>query len=162
RSNFDGSELEVVIDAGLEHPYGIALDVENDRMYVLDNDADDVFSARLDGSELAPLGVPGMIAPIEVTLDVESGTLYWCDIGPPPVIRSARIDGSEVRDVLTQSVLPSLEVPLGITFDPVTERLYFVDGGTLEALLSIRVDGSDVRTLVSGLDQPVGIEVMHE
>jgi DNA-binding beta-propeller fold protein YncE len=162
RANLDGSDVEVVLEAGLLHPYGIALDVDGDRLYVIDNDADDVFTARLDGSEFAPLGIPGMVAPIEIALDAATGTLYWCDIGPPPVIRAARIDGTEVRDVLTPSTFLGLEIPLGITFDTVTQRLYYVEGGTLAALLSVNVDGSDVQTLVDGLDEPVGIEVAHE
>ena len=109
-----------------------------------------------------PLGIPGMVAPIEVTLDVDTGTLYWCDIGPPAVIRAARIDGSEVRDVLTPGTFTSLEIPLGITFDPFSQRLYFVEGGELAALVSVNGDGSDVLVLVDGLEDPVGIEVSRE
>lgn len=159
RANLDGSELTPLIEDTLPHPYGVALHLAAGHLYIVDNEADGLFRANLDGSELTDLAVGGMIAPIEVAVDAVNGKVYWTDIGPPPVIRRASLDGSAVEDVVTPETFAALALPLGLELDVAGNAAFFVDGGTAGSIRRVALDSLSVQTVLSDLTEPVGITI---
>src|SRR6185503_16680148 len=49
RANLDGTGLEPLITTGIQHPFGLALDLGAGKIFFVDDDLDAVFSASLDG-----------------------------------------------------------------------------------------------------------------
>lgn len=158
RVNFDGSELTPLITTGIEHPYGIALDLDAGRMYLVDNGVNAVFRANLDGSALTNLNVPDVDLPIQISLDLDGGKLYWSEIGDVKRIRRANLDGSEPEVIVSASTFSNFSQPLGLKVDVVAHALYFVDG---DSIRRSNLDGSGVVTVLSDLDGPVGLALFY-
>jgi sugar lactone lactonase YvrE len=79
--------------------------------------------------------------------------MYWAEPSTTPRIRSARLDGTDVQDLLTNAV----ERPNGVVIEG--GQMYWVDtGGVLTSRIQrARLDGSGIENLVSGpnLSPPV-------
>jgi len=121
-----------------------------------------VFRSSLDGKQVERLPITGLVAPIEIALDTQGGKLYWSDLGPPPKVRRANLDGTGVEDVITQARLPGFSTPLGVAIDVPARQLFFVDGGTgtADAIRRAELDGSSVRPVVfEGLSEPRGLAI---
>jgi DNA-binding beta-propeller fold protein YncE len=162
RANLDGSVREPIITAGIMHPYGLVLDRAGGRLYFVDNEADVIFRASLDGKVVERMAVAGLMAPIEIALDSQGGKLYWSDLGPPPRIRRANLDGTGVEDVITQARSPGFSTPLGIAVDVLARKLYYVDGGgsSQDGIRQSELDGAGIRTIVeAGLSAPRGLAI---
>jgi hypothetical protein len=127
-------------------------------MYFVDNGIDGVFRADLSGSNLTNLGVEDLVAPIQITLDKDGGKIYWTDIGPPPVVRRANLDGSDAETILSTANYAALSLPLGIKIDVSGHHLYFVDDLAIRRSM---LDGSEVETLLSNRGDPVGLALLY-
>ena len=66
---------------GLRGPFGIALDVDNGRIYWTDRSADKIQRSNLDGSNVEDLVITGLSDPVGIALDVSNGKMYWGDDG---------------------------------------------------------------------------------
>lgn len=158
RVNLDGSELEPLLTTGLEHPYGIALDLDAGHVYLVDNGVNAVFRANLDGSSLTNLNVPEVDLPIQISLDPSARKLYWSEIGDVKRIRRANLDGSEAENVVTRATFSAFSQPLGLKVDVSARALYFVDGSSIRRS---NLDGSGVVSVLTGLDGPVGLALVY-
>ncbi len=106
RSNLDGSAAEIVLAVGDNRPQGIALDLDERKMYWAESGSSGfIRRANLDGSD-AETVVSGLQAPHGVVVDRDAGYLYWADWSARKIQR-ARLSGSEVVDLVhTGDVLP--------------------------------------------------------
>jgi len=83
-----------------------------------------------------------------------SSTLFYTDYGYPPKIGSAWLDGSNMKDILTEELI----FPTGIAADYLNQRLYFVDTKR-HTVETIRYDGSD-RQIVKLFDGKSDCEII--
>ena len=149
RANFDGSDIELVIDTRTiggqslpgpaTTPRDIALDLTSDppKMYWVDAgranvDNGKIQRANLDGSSPEALVTSGLVNPQGIALDVAGGNIYWTDSGtggPNPLqedkIQRANLDGSNVETLLTFQNF--LRVPRGIALDVAAGKMYWTD-----------------------------------
>jgi uncharacterized Ntn-hydrolase superfamily protein len=165
RANLDGSGKETIVSAGILHPYGLAVDRAGGRIFFVDNGTgiQAVLRAELDGSALTKLGITGVVDPIEIALDPQGGKVYWTEIGPPPRVRRANLDGTNAEDVITQARISTISTPLGVAIDVLARKLYWVDGGngTVDKIYRAELDGSDARPVVPGLSAPRGLTLAY-
>ena len=124
RANLDGSDVEDII-TGLLGPNGIALDLDGSKIYWADEFSGKIQCANLDGSNLKtlfvrygkligtainiPLSILGVKiyyanSPIGIALDISGGKIYWT-IPHKYKVQRANLDGSNVEDVVTDSIL---------------------------------------------------------
>ena len=124
RANLDGSDVEDTI-TDLLGPNGIALDLEKNKIYWADEFSGKIQCANLDGSNLKTLfvrygrligtamSIPFDIlnlkiyyadSPIGIALDISGGKIYWT-IPHKYKVQRANLDGSNVEDVVTDSIL---------------------------------------------------------
>ena len=75
RANLDGSEIETIVEVGLGSPYGIALDLNHERIYWADRNADRIQRANLDGSNVEDVVVE-LGGVVGIALDVTGGKVY--------------------------------------------------------------------------------------
>ncbi len=157
RANLDGSNIEDLVTQGLEFPRGIALDVEDGKMYWTDTDTNKIQRANLDGSDVQDLVTQGLEFPRGIALDVAGGKMYWTDADTDKIQR-ANLDGSDVQDLVTQG----LRSPSGIALDVAGGKMYWTDADT-DKIQRANLDGSDVQDLVTqGLEFPSGIALNVE
>lgn len=160
RARLDGSDLQEVISGELINPYGVVLDLAQDKLYVIDNGNDTLLQSNLDGTELQAVEVDTGPAPIELALDPVGGKLYWSELDTPAIIR-ADLDGSNREVLITPDSSPALTTPLGIVVDHIGRQLYFVDGGSegTDTIKVAELDGSNVRPLVDAPGAPRGLDL---
>lgn len=124
RANLDGSDVEDII-TDLLGPNGIALDLDGNKIYWADEFSGKIQCANLDGSNLKTLfvrygrligtamSIPFDIlnlkiyyadSPIGIALDISGGKIYWT-IPHKYKVQRANLDGSNVEDVVTDSIL---------------------------------------------------------
>ena len=150
RANLDGSQVETLVSAGLEHPFRIALDVAAGKMYWTDWSTARIQRANLDGSQVETLVSTGLGSPIGIALDVAAGKMYWADIASARIQR-ANLDGSQV-----ETLVDGLDSPDGIALDVAAGKMYWTTFASAR-IQRANLDGSQVETLVDGLDSPDGI-----
>ncbi len=123
RANLDGSDVEDII-TGLLGPNGITLDSGRNKIYWADEYSGKIQCANLDGSNFktlfvrygklgTALSIPLDIlnlkiyyanSPIGIALDISGGKIYWT-IPHKHKVQRANLDGSNVEDVVTDSIL---------------------------------------------------------
>ncbi len=124
RANLDGSDVEDII-TDLLGPNGIALDSDGNKVYWADEFSGKIQCANLDGSNFKTLfvrygrligtaiSIPFDIlnlkiyyadSPIRIALDISGGKIYWT-IPDKYKVQRANLDGSNVEDVVTDSIL---------------------------------------------------------
>ena len=151
RANLDGSEVEVLL-SGIERPFGIALDLTNEKMYFTENKWTDpqvhqITRANLDGSGTEVL-VTGYV-PFGVALDVAGGKIYWTDQSGD-IYRANLADGSGVESLVSTSG------PYGIALDLDGGKIYWTDTDP-DRIARANLDGSGVEELVTGLNRDTQI-----
>ena len=90
-------------------PFGIALDVNSDKMYWTNSDK--IQRSNLDGTNVEDLVTTGLRDPVGIALDVGTKKMYWSDSEAGKVQRS-NLDGTNVEDLVT-----GLRGPFGIALD---------------------------------------------
>ncbi len=106
RADLDGSNVEVLVNSGLVSPVDIELDLQNGKMYWVDDLLGTVQRANLDGSNVEVL-VSGQGQSPGIALDLISGKVYWTTFGfGNGTIRRANLDGTKVEDLVTGQGLP--------------------------------------------------------
>lgn len=146
RSNFDGTDEEdlVTYTANIAtYPSGIALDLENGKMYWTDLGAKKIMRANLDGSDVATLIEPDLEIPYAIALDTLANKIYWVNASPTGADRVQRsnIDGTEVQILVTQDQVN----PQGITLDLNKQMMYWVNSNFIHRA---KLDGTEVENLV--------------
>ncbi len=153
RSNFDGSNEELLIGTGLSQPVSIDLDIGNGKMYWAEQSGGGSFKrANLDGSNVEVILNTGLNAPSGITVDSINEKIYMTDFISQKVMQ-ANLDGSGKVDILTGQ-----GSVFGIDVDTVNEKIYYTAGGV--GVRSADLDGSNPTVVLSsGLINPLGIEV---
>lgn len=158
RVDFDGSNATVLLGLGPTRPFGIELDLANDRMYWAEFATGDIRSARLDGSQAAVLAnTSGSAAAL--ALDLVNRRVYWADAGEfgPVQILRVNLDGTGLQ------VLPIvLNDNPSIALDPQQQRLFFTDQATDSTIKQADLDGSNVVDLLTVPGFSVGLHVSRQ
>lgn len=152
RAFMNGSNLEVVVEFGLEYPEGVAVDWIAHNIYWADMGSHRVEVARLDGSSRRVLIWKDLKNPRIIALDPSEGYMYLGVWGSVPHIERAALDGSQ-RITLVNSV----GRVNGLVVDFADRRLYWadVDGNHIE---SCDLDGKYRQVVISGnMPQPHGL-----
>ena len=99
RANLDATNIEKLVDYPVtENPFGLALDVANNKLYWTDSGEDAIFQADLDGGNVSKIIDNGLSAPVGITIDLQNSKLYWCDWSTKKIQR-ADLDGSQEERV---------------------------------------------------------------
>jgi hypothetical protein len=108
RANLDGTDIEELVGPGDLRPFaptGIALDVQNQNMYITSN-INGILRANLDGTNVEEI-VPQAVSPQGrgLALDLTNGHMYWTDVGTHTVSRS-NLDGTNIETLATNQANP--------------------------------------------------------
>ena len=148
RASVNGTHVENLVSTGLISPYGIALDIDDDKMYWTDAGTAKIQRANLDGSNVENLVPLGLSAPICIALDVVGGKMYWTDRGTGQIQR-ANLDGSNIEDLVF-----GLRGLHGIALDVAGGKMYWTDN-ELSRIQRANLDGTRVENLITtGLQFP--------
>jgi len=98
RMNLDGSSQEIVISTGLNFPLGLALDVNRDRLFVADFNADSIFRASSNGVGLTAITNTTQYV-TTLAVDPTNGRVYWASYTGN--VGSVNADGGEGASVVS-------------------------------------------------------------
>ena len=154
RADLDGSNVEdLVSDAGLDGPDGLALDQSGGKIYWTNVGSNKIQRADPDGSNVEDLITSGLSVPYGLALDVSGGKMYWTNRQTGKIQR-AGLDGTSIEDLLT---LPGLAFPGELALDVSAGKMYWTNPG-MDKIQRADLDGSNVEDLVtSGLNSPTGL-----
>lgn len=156
-------ETPIVQSFGDSHakPYGICSDLENEKLYVVDQ-ADDLvyqYSSLVNGTKsillnATELGEKEAMLYAPAGIKIIENRLYW---GAEGGIYTSNLDGSDLKAFVTFSTNTGYaegSLPLGITYDEDNEVIYFANdaydfsGG----IYKVNLDGTGLEEIVSGVD----------
>ncbi|XP_012250592.2 low-density lipoprotein receptor-related protein 6 [Athalia rosae] len=135
RAFMNGSDMERVVDLGLETPEGLAVDWVAHNLYWSDTGSHRIEIVRLDGCSRRVLLWQDISEPRCLALDPERGHMYWTEGQGSGSIERAVLDGSR-RSV----ILSHIGRAHGLTIDHTARRLYWAD------LHTPAVDSYDLQT----------------
>jgi len=168
RANFDGSEIETLVDTsqGDARPglvdkkwcVGIAVDHNGGKVYWTQKGADNANEGRIFRANLeVPKGqspanrtdiellFDELPEPIDLDLDLDNRTIYWTDRGNPPkgnTVSRASIDKvGKDQEVLVNDLMEGI----GLALDLKNGRMFF--GDLVGSVYSVKLDGSDKKAL---------------
>ncbi|CAN5199883.1 hypothetical protein BH23BAC3_BH23BAC3_28560 [soil metagenome] len=155
RANLNGTDITVVVDQN-SAIRGLALDLENDRLYWVDlrNDGK-IYRADLNGDNI-DLIVDGegngyTNGALDIALDLQNGKLYWSIIG---AIMRSDLDGGNVE---TAFEISSFVQPSAIEVNSRDRFVYWVN---TSAEMIMRADmNSGVPEIFIDADEPYGLSV---
>jgi hypothetical protein len=177
RCNFDGSQLETLIESGhgeaesqdqARHCIGLAIDYKLGHIYWTQKGPDNAGLGRIFRANVEiPAGqtpatrsdieifFDGLPEPIDLELDHKSRLLYWTDRGDPPrgnTVNRASIDNKPAEPEI---VVTHLMEGIGIALDVPNERMFVTDFAG--SIYSARLDGSGERNLLYAQGNLTGI-----
>lgn len=114
RSNLDGTSKEVLISSGVTNATGIALDVPNNKMYIV-HDSTSILRCNLDGSSPSDI-ITGLFLPHGIGVDTLNNKIYWTQVDG---IFYADLDGTN-QQTLDDTLLG--DGPTGIQINPAADR----------------------------------------
>nr|BAW33243.1 low density lipoprotein receptor-related protein 6 [Hemicentrotus pulcherrimus] len=151
RAFMNGTDLQDVIEFGLQQPEGLAVDWLAHNIYFADTGKRRIEVARLDGNSRRVIIWKDIVMPRSLALDPMEGYMYWCEWDGESHIERAYMDGSN-REILYQGGRAS-----GLTIDYEDRRLYWASYDT-NAVESTNMIGEDHRHLVTDeLPHPFGV-----
>ncbi|MGN6558990.1 MAG: 3-hydroxyacyl-CoA dehydrogenase [Candidatus Nitrosocosmicus sp.] len=185
RSNVDGSNIEILIENGnldsdrldaTKWCVGIAVDVENKKLYWTQKGPDNAGKGRI---FFANTEIPngqnatnrndievlfeGLPEPIDLDLDLDRRFIYWTDRGDPPsgnTVNRAPMDQALIEERQAPEILLNhLMEGIGIALDIKGERMYLTDLGG--SVYSANLDGSNKNTLLSMQGNLTGISYVE-
>lgn len=185
RSNFDGSNHEIIYEAGdgkteslgdqRKWCVGITVDPQAGKFYWsqkgpskagqgrifranIDMAAGEIPSSRSD-VELLFEKLP---EPIDLDINVDSKVLYWTDRGEYPVgntLSSACVDTSKKEKTNVKTLSRHFHEAIGLTVDKVNQHIYVADLGG--AVYRLNADGSNKKKIYSTESTYSGIALAH-
>ena len=181
RANFDGSEIETLVDTSQGEPrpgrdatkwcVGIAVDHSGGKIYWTQKGSDNAGEGRIFRANLElPRGetptnrtdievlFDGLPEPIDLDLDLGQRMLYWTDRGNAPrgnTVSRAPLDGNG-KDANRQEILVNdLMEGIGLALDLRHGRMFFSD--LAGSVYSARLDGSEKRALLVAQGNLTGV-----
>ncbi len=178
RANFDGSEIETLVDTsqGDARPglvdkkwcVGIAVDHNGGKVYWTQKGADNANEGRIFRANLeVPKGqspanrtdiellFDELPEPIDLDLDLDNRTIYWTDRGNPPkgnTVSRASIDKvGKDQEVLVNDLMEGI----GLSLDLKNGRMFFGDLGG--SVYSSKLDGSEKKALFGAQGNLTGV-----
>jgi len=148
RANLDGTEREDLVSLDNGGFRGIALDLENRKMYYSAQYAKNIYIADMDGSNATVL-IPGAYG-FAIAVDSKHDKIYFEDY-MQDLFQMANLDGSNIVDVDTEATRI-----YGIAIDSEKDKLYW-SGRDTGAIYEADMDGSNKVTLKDGLSSVRGI-----
>jgi DNA-binding beta-propeller fold protein YncE len=162
RANMDGSDIEVLYQAGILDTdsqvvqnwcVGIAVDEESKSVFWTQKGPSKgnegrIFRMGLEKDGDIQVILDNLPEPIDLELDHASGTLYWTDRGDPP--HGNTVNSVALSDVSTNNLKPKILVRklhegIGLALDLKNSRMFFGDLGG--SLYSANLDGSCKTTI---------------
>ncbi|KAL6424282.1 hypothetical protein ACFW04_009838 [Cataglyphis niger] len=125
RAFMNGSDMERVVDLGLESPEGLALDWIAHNLYWSDTNMRRIEMIRLEGGSRKVLVWQNLIEPKSLALDPEKGHMYWAEWGNFGSIERALLDGTQ-----RQVTVSNIGRANGLTLDHIARKLYWADVST--------------------------------
>ncbi|KAK0099194.1 hypothetical protein PV326_000031 [Microctonus aethiopoides] len=122
RAFINGSEVDKVIDLGLETPEGLAIDWIAHNLYWSDTGTRRIEVVRLEDGSRKVLIWQDLVEPRCLALDPTQGHMYWSEWGKSGSIERANLDGTS-----RQVILFNIGRTHGLTIDHVARRLYWAD-----------------------------------
>ena len=172
RSNLDGSHIETLVETGYGKAdrldarhwcVGIALDIENGKIYWTQKGNDNAGQGRI---FRAGLNIPkeqtpsnrkdiellfhGLPEPIDLELDLSNRMMYWTDRGDPPrgnTVSRAPMDVHLGKSHDAEIVFNDLMEGIGLALDLKCGRMFVTDLGG--SVYSANLDGSNRKALLS-------------
>lgn len=176
RANFDGSEIETLVDTSQGEPrpgrdatkwcVGIAVDHGGGKVYWTQKGSDNAGEGRIFRANLElPKGdtptnrtdievlFDGLPEPIDLDLDLGQRMLYWTDRGNAPrgnTVSRARLDTCR-QEILVNDLMEGI----GLALDLKHGRMFFSD--LAGSVYSARLDGSEKRALLVAQGNLTGV-----
>src|SRR5882724_11037649 len=167
RANFDGSEIETLVDTsrGDARPgrdakkwcVGIAVDHNGGKVYWTQKGGDNAGDGRILRANLEiPKGqspanrsdvevlFEDLAEPIDLDLDLTNRMIYWTDRGDAPqgnTVSRASIDNGKKQEILVRDLMEGI----GLSLDLQSGRMFFADLGG--SIYSAKLDGSEKKAL---------------
>ncbi|RWS16456.1 hypothetical protein B4U79_10678 [Dinothrombium tinctorium] len=143
------TNIEVVVQTGLETAEGLAVDWIGKNIYWVESNLDQIEVAKLNGSFRKTLVAGEMESPRAIALDPRYGLMFWTDWdSESPRIESASMSGEDRRIVFrvddTDGAWPN-----GLTLDYVAIRIYWIDARS-DSIHTVKYDGSDHHEILRG------------
>ncbi|XP_011297971.1 low-density lipoprotein receptor-related protein 6 [Fopius arisanus] len=135
RAFINGSDVERIVDLGLETPEGLAVDWISQNLYWSDTGTRRIEVIRLEGSSRKVLIWQDLVEPRCLTLDPGRGHMYWSEWGKSGSIERAGLDGSA-----RQVMISNIGKTHGLTIDHSANKLYWAD------LFTPAIDSFDLKT----------------
>lgn len=181
RANFDGSEIETLVDTsqGETRPgrdatkwcVGIAVDHSGGKFYWTQKGSDNAGEGRIFRANLElPEGetptnrtdievlFDGLPEPIDLDLDLGQRMLYWTDRGNAPqgnTVSRARLDGDSNEAGRQEILVNDLMEGIGLALDLRHGRMFFSD--LAGSVYSAKLDGSEKRALLVAQGNLTGV-----
>jgi DNA-binding beta-propeller fold protein YncE len=171
RSNFDGSNMEILVEAGRTELdrrdernwcVGIAVDLDRNQFYWTQKGSDDAGQGRLFRADIQfPQGetaanradiellYDNLPEPIDLELDLNNRMIYWTDRGDPPrgnTVNRAPMDAPLNKRENPTILLTHLMEGIGISLDLNNKRMFLTDLGG--SIYSANLDGSDKKVIL--------------
>ncbi|WP_100630289.1 MBG domain-containing protein [Algoriphagus formosus] len=150
RADLDGSNVETVVSGASAN--GIALDLENNKIYWTQFSANKIRRSDLDGSNQEDV-ISTTQNPFDVWVDNFNNKVYWGLYNGSRFLRS-NFDGTNQEDV----IFTELNQPWAIQVDALNSKIYFTDRDDLSRS---DLDGSNIETLTSE-GVPQGLDIDQE
>ncbi len=158
RANLEGNEVDDVL-VGFVPPRGLALDVENEKVYW--TGFGEILRASFEGSKVEyVVNVACGIGELyDIAIDPEEDKMYWIrdsDCGGGSQVHRANLDGSKVENLSGGGIIHHLALDLE------ARKLYWSDaGGRLQSrgIYRANLDGSEAEALINNLNAPGGIAI---
>ena len=152
RANLDGSSLEIgVLNVPDASWRALALDVENNKMYVYEVNAENVYVANLDGSD--PQIIISGVYGYALAVDTINNKIYFDDQNDD-LLKIADLDGSNI-----QTIDDTATRIYGMQIDYDENKLYW-SGRDSGELYRANLDGSEKEVLKTGIESPRGIALI--
>ena len=149
-----------LLDTGLAIPDGIAVDWVGKMVYFAESAANRIEVIDFEGKMRAPLISVNLTTPRGLSLDPRVGYLFITDWGGSPKILRSRMDGSELKVLVTKRV----GWPNGITIDYADKIVYWVDA-RYDYIDAIDYNGQNRRTILRGVDvipHPFALSILDD
>ncbi|KAG1652486.1 Low-density lipoprotein receptor-related protein 6 [Nymphon striatum] len=155
RAYVNGSNVENIVEFGVEFPDSLAVDWISHNIYWIDASFNRIEVASLDGKSRKVVVWHNLQQPKSIAVDPVHGYLYWSDWSTQKIERSA-LDGSQ-----RYKIIDRISRANGITIDYDEKRLYWVDidEHTIE---SCDLAGKRRRKIIYDLSQPCCLTIYQD